>query len=330
MSVVFIYAHNTDRKFALALAKKFRESEPDLDVKVAANWLPAIFKRRSTPSDINILLWSKRSTKSPLKWLPRQAQQFLAQHTLFSAIVDGTAPPAQFGITQQSSPFLPNGTIDELGFFQLAHAIMMAMGNAERARIYEFRLGWLKEKVKPRKRERRIYGYRDLEDLCETVMDKVKDYAPDILFSFDARGGLWAQHIAEKLAISTERVIPVIVGFRLKPTGPRKSSICFDECQLVQTKRWHLFVPPALHTLPKLWPNWPCCRILYVDDYASSGDTCVAFRDYVIERMGADQDKVRTLTLISTDEAEEGQKAPDIFAHKTDAERADLFYMFRR
>ena len=327
MTTIFIYAHPADRRDAYTLAGRFKEAEPGLRIEVVSGHLARMFRKKVAKQDIIILLWSKRSTKNPKKWLPLEIQQNLDNYNVFSAIVDGTAPPLEFGITQQSSP-LKEGIIHELQFSKLAYAIMNTLGNAERARIHAFEAGSLEDKTKQRKIERRIYSYRDLEALCESTIEKVQVYNPHILFAFDARGGIWAQYIAEKLESLTGCITPVIIGFRLRNKGPRKQSVCFEECRRIETKRWHLFVPPALHMLPESRPNWSSCRILYVDDYASSGDTCVAFRDYMVQQLKASQENVRTLTLISTEEAEKGNKAPDIFGHTTDAERADLFYMF--
>ena len=71
-------------------------------------------------------------------------------------------------------------------------------------------------------------------------------------------------------------------------------------------------------------------RVLFVDDYTNSGDTCHAIKTFLVEERGFDPENIRTLTLITTVATQASGKAPDFNAHETPAARADLFYMFRR
>ena len=84
------------------------------------------------------------------------------------------------------------------------------------------------EKGRSGKPERRRYDHRELSEFSEKASHDVERFEPDVLFSFDARGGIWAQDIAERLNLDA----PIIIGFRLKPTGTRKptSGVCFSQC----------------------------------------------------------------------------------------------------
>lgn len=186
--------------------------------------------------------------------------------------------------------------------------------------LADFRLQRLNSRTKAaRRRERRSWTHRDLLELCHKLTPEISAFAPDAFFSFDARGGIWAQTLRD---LSASRA-PVIIGFRLKATGPRKSSPLFDATDVIATQRWSLMIPPALLRLPR------DAKILLVDDYTQTGETVQISKQRLVERHGFDPARVRTLALVIA--------SHETAAHMTDYEGAtsdagdnDMFYMFRR
>lgn len=324
----------------------------------------AVWSGRSTLSverfiaklDFLIVLWSrpKRTLVERLKRVlssasvgtphvndyPPKIFELYKNGRLFPVSIDGFYPDDEFGEAQGPQLSSPS-YIDkmEVAYLAMYEKLMHVCGNPELAYGARKKLDFVRRVKEDRelertitKAERRRYDYRELSDLVSAVGDGIRDFRPEVLFSFDSRGGIWAQLIVERLGLNA----PVIIGFRLKPTGPRKPSIqsCFEQCHLIETysrsaaqpnkARWHLLVPPALIRLPNNK------RVLFVDDYTSSGDTCWAIKQFLVGERGFPEESVRTLALVSTEGTAAEGRLPDFSPHITPAMRADLFYMFRR
>ena len=145
-------------------------------------------------------------------------------------------------------------------------------------------------------------------------------FDPNVLFAFDSRGGIWAQALAELAGVDT----PIVTGFRLKSTGPRKASPLFSGSTALEAGRWSLLLPKAFLALPRE------TRVLIVDDYTDTGTTCALTKKYLVESAGWPEAGVRTLTLITTANTRQRNQMPDLWGAASDAAVNDLFYMYRR
>ena len=92
---------------------------------------------------------------------------------------------------------------------------------------------------------------------------------------------------------------------------------------MLQTDRWNLFLPDIFEKLSR------STKVLYVDDYSNTGETCVAFRRHLVEELDYAPEGVRTLTLITTPKAEELGQSPGFSGDSVEA-KPRLFYMSLR
>jgi hypoxanthine phosphoribosyltransferase len=268
---------------------------------------------------------------------PEIYHTLLSKVRVLSIITDSADPPwdlGEFQALKLSSG--GDGSGLEVGFSQICDAITEAADPTVQAAGREVRQSMLGagNEMRAARQHRRRYDFRELSGYLDQASEVVGDFCPDVLFAFDARGGMWGELLLERLKLN----VPVIVGFRLKPTGPRKEAgrKLFDCCHLLETTesvrgdstrrrpRWHLFVPPALLNLSQ------DKKVLFVDDYTSTGETCAEIKRFLIDERGFPPHNVRTMVLVTTASATAHGKTPDFSFHETPAERADLFYMFRR
>ncbi|MEM9739494.1 MAG: hypothetical protein AAF829_06455 [Pseudomonadota bacterium] len=212
------------------------------------------------------------------------------------------------------------------GFWDLLRACYRVLGALSEMRYCLFLRNAERPHIETGERAKRLWRYSDLEEMVRRCAPEVADFAPDSLFSFDARGGQWAMSIKQVARINP----PLYVGFRLKRDGLRRrdssgnQSPLFDACSVIYSKRWELYIPPALSELPRN------ARILFIDDYSRTGDTSVLWRNYMTHQLGFAPDNLRTLTLFTTKETDLSQLPGHIYGWQSDARVNPLIYMHQR
>jgi len=321
MAELFISYSSEDRPAAVLLADSLKRLALDVwydkSLKPRQRWRVKIGDALSD-ARIVIAIWSASARTS--KWVLHEADVAERTDRLLSLFIDNSEIPPPFSEDQALNFVNWNGDPEADCYLELIEAIGERLQRAELVEYAIFRRIQKSNPTANSKRRLRHYTYRDMLALCDEVRDHVRTFDPDVMFCFDSRGGIWAEMFFDRL---TNR-IPVIVGFRLKSSGPRKSDLVFNDCHLIQTPRWSLYVPPLLTSLPR------STKILFVDDYSHTGETCARVRSYLVDELGWNASAVRTLTLVTSPEAMENGQGPDIFGVKETAEIVDLFYMFRR
>ncbi len=307
MAEVFIsYAH-ADRDLALLVDESLKRLDLDtwldLDIKARDDFGERIQKELNL-AQLVIAIWSPRAKAS--RWVKWESEQALHGDRLVSVFVGDVE-------TSMPPPFSMDQAIDFTGWTGDTAAdcyldLLETIGDKlQRSDIADYAVYRRIKKRNPEvqsKRRLRHFTYRDMLALCDKIRDEVRSFDPEVMVCFDSRGGLWAEMFFSRLTYR----IPVIVGFRLKRDGPRKSDMVFRDCDLIQTERWDLYLPPAVTSLPRN------TKVLFVDDYSHIGDSSFRFKSHLPEA-------VKTLTLITSPGA---AHKPDIFGMEEAAE-IDLF-----
>jgi hypoxanthine phosphoribosyltransferase len=322
MADIFISYSRPDREHARRMAERL--ARLDVDVWYDRNLRPAAFWRRDLERELDraklvMTLWSQGGTES--RWVRHEAGIADEADRLISVRIEPCRIPPPFSEQQAVDLIDWNGDSDAGAWLDLVETIADRL---QRGELKEYAIFRRIQKQTPAaadsKRRLRHYTFRDMMALCDQMRDEVRAFDPDVLFSFDSRGGLWAEMFFDYLTYR----IPVVIGFRIRNTGPRKGELGFSSYTKLETDRWHLYVPPILALLPRT------TKILFVDDYSSTGASCTVFRRYMIDTVGHPPESVKTLTLITSPQAAANGSLPDIHGVIDDAEIVDLFYMFRR
>ncbi|MEL6569623.1 MAG: hypothetical protein AAFQ22_14505 [Pseudomonadota bacterium] len=211
-------------------------------------------------------------------------------------------------------------------FWDLLTACYRLIGASAEMRYCLYRYNSQRSHIETGERARRLWRYSDLEEMAKRCAPQVRDFAPDAMFSFDARGGQWAMTLSQIAGIK-----PAIhVGFRLKRGGLRRrnaqgqQSPIFEACSVIRSDRWELYLPPALSRTSK------DTRIIFVDDYSRTGDTCSLWRDHMICDLGFSPGNLCTLTLFTTKETDLTSLPGHIYGWQSDARVNSLVYMHQR
>jgi len=211
-------------------------------------------------------------------------------------------------------------------FWDLLKACYKVTGAFREMRYCLYRQNSQRSHIETGERARRHWRYSDLEEMARCCAPAVRDFAPDVMFSFDARGGQWAITLSQLAGIQ-----PAIhVGFRIKLGGLRRrdennqQSSIWDVCSVINSDRWELYLPPVVSQLNR------SMRILFVDDYSKSGETCRLWRNHMMTVLGFEQANLRTLTLFTTKDTDLSTLPGHIFGWQSDARVNSLVYMHQR
>lgn len=323
MADVFLSYRRTDRdavdKIAEALDRLGIDVWYDTKIRPVQHWRRDI-QRELAAAKAVVTLWTPEAIAS--RWVNLESSSALEDDRLISVMLAPCALEAPFSELQAIDLTNWSGDTADAPFLDLLDTI------ADKTRDTQLRDFVVMQRVRKADNEqggravRRIrhYSFLDLMRLCDGLRDQVREFDPDVFFAFDSRGGLWAEMFFDYL---THRV-PVIVGYRLRNTGPRKSDLAFKDSTRLGTGRWDLYVPPAIAALPRT------AKILFVDDYSATGDTCVTLKRHLVDTLGFPKSNVKTLTLVTAPDAQSKGQLPDIYGVVDTTEVIDLFYMYRR
>lgn len=125
-------------------------------------------------------------------------------------------------------------------------------------------------------------------------------FQPEVILSPNLRGGILSHLIMD----SYDYHIPVFIGqiFWRKLEGEIPSIP--DHFQ-IQTGKWMLYIPKSLMEFSDK-------KLLIVDDFAMSGDTLASVKQVLVEN-GFDENKIKTVSLVTTKVAIQNSKASDYF-----------------
>lgn len=93
---------------------------------------------------------------------------------------------------------------------------------------------------------------------------------------------------------------PAYFGTRQHPFKSRP-----ENHEVVSTSKWNIYIPESLFKENDK-------RLLILDDFTMSGDSVTQLVDFFIEK-GFSPEKVKTASLICTNTAIDGGKAPDYY-----------------
>ena len=268
-----------------------------------------------------IVCWSQKSIGSA--WVIAEAEHAMKEEKIVPILLDACMPPKPFNIFHTINMSGWDGENESDHFIRLLQAVSSKLNRSDvldaahnlsdsRASLQQSE-GLPVDIAVPRSQ---MFTFRDMRDLLDTVRPAVQSFDPDVMVCFDARGGIWAELLMDCMSYR----IPILIGFRLLKKGVRKTENVFGHFPLIESSRWDLYVPPLLLDIPAE------TRVLFVDDYSQTGETCCLFRQYAENEAGIPASNIQTMTLITTPEAERLKQLPDIYGVNTKVPPR-LFYM---
>lgn len=150
-------------------------------------------------------------------------------------------------------------------------------------------------------REKRRFSWEDMQtgsrELARTIR---RDFMPEIIYTLSPRGAIIVYLSISEMGDH----IPVYVGIQEDIRNNPFSSPPQDH-EVVSTSKWNNYIPTSLFKESDK-------KLLILDDFAMSGDSLTNLVKFFVKK-GFSNDNVKTATLVCTNTAIDGRKAPNYY-----------------